>query len=287
MRNYKNLTITTLVLLTFLCSGVTLFAQRRPPRGGHPPGLDPQFERREGGRPGQRPPFERGGPPHPGWNFLSSEMRFGEKTVKGTPFSADAVSENVQTLSNGIKLTQKSTGSIYRDSEGRMRREQELAAVGPLPTLGETPRIIFITDPVANVHYVLDVKNKQARKMRFSADGPPMKPPPTSSEAKTESLGKQTIEGVEAEGTRATITIPVGQIGNDQPIEIVSERWYSPTLQTVVITKYSDPRFGTRSYRLTNIKLEEPAKTLFAVPSDYSIEEGRYQGRGRRRSEDL
>ncbi len=287
MKNYKNLTIIALVLLTFLFSGVSVFAQRRPPRGNPPPGFDPQFGRGEGGGRGQRPPFEHGAPRNPGWSFLSSEMRFGEKTVKGAPFSAQAISENVQTLSNGIKLTQKSTGLIYRDGEGRMRREQELAGVGPFPSLGETPRMIFINDPVANVHYVLDAENKKARKMRYSADGPPMKPPPTSSEAKTESLGKQTIEGVEAEGTRSTIIIPIGQIGNDQPIDIISERWYSPTLQTVVMTKYNDPRFGTRSYRLTNIKLEEPPRTLFVVPSDYTVEEGNYRDRGRRKPEDL
>ncbi len=283
MKNYKNLTITTLVWLTFLLFTTAAFAQRRMP-GNPPPGFDPQFEH-GAGRPRQRP--DHNGPPNPGWSFLSSEMRFGGKTVKGAPYSAQAVSENVQTLGDGTKLTQKSVGLIYRDGEGRMRREQELGAVGPFPSSGDTPRMIFINDPVANVHYVLDAENKRARKMNFSAEAPPMKPPSLSSEAKTESLGKQTIEGVEAEGTRATITIPVGEIGNDRAIEIVSERWYSPTLQTVVMTKYSDPRFGTRSYRLTNIKLEEPARTLFTVPADYTIEEDNFPGRGRRKRGDF
>ena len=62
--------------------------------------------------------------------------------------------------------------------------------------------------------------------------------------AKKESLGKQLIEGVEAEGTRSTVTIAAGEIGNERAIEIVSERWYSPELQTVVMTRHSDPRFG-------------------------------------------
>lgn len=89
-----------------------------------------------------------------------------------------------------------------------------------------------------------------------------------------ESLGKQNIEGVEAEGTRDTITIPAGEIGNEQPIQIVSERWYSPELQTMVMTRHSDPRFGETSFRLTNINRSEPARTLFEVPSDYVIKEG-------------
>lgn len=90
---------------------------------------------------------------------------------------------------------------------------------------------------------------------------------------KKESLGKQSIEGVEAEGTRTTITIPAGDIGNERAIEVLSERWYSPELQVVVMTKHSDPRFGETTYRLTNINRSEPAKSLFEVPADFTIKE--------------
>jgi hypothetical protein len=51
---------------------------------------------------------------------------------------------------------------------------------------------------------------------------------------------------------RTTITIPAGEIGNERAIEIVSERWYSPELQLVVMTRHSDPRTGETVYRLTN-----------------------------------
>ncbi len=98
------------------------------------------------------------------------------------------------------------------------------------------------------------------------------KPGPNTNEVK-EQLGKQNIEGVEAEGTRTTVTIPAGDIGNERPIEIVSERWYSPELQLVVMTRHSDPRFGETTYKLTNINRTEPAKSLFEVPSDYTIKE--------------
>ncbi len=92
--------------------------------------------------------------------------------------------------------------------------------------------------------------------------------------AKNESLGKQNIEGVEAEGTRSTLTIPAGEIGNERPIEIVSERWYSTELQTVVMTRHSDPRFGETTYRLTNIDRSEPARSLFELPADYTLKTG-------------
>jgi TonB family protein len=90
---------------------------------------------------------------------------------------------------------------------------------------------------------------------------------------KTESLGKQSIEGVEAEGTRNTLEIPAGEVGNERPIEIVFERWYSPELQMVVMTRHADPRFGETTYRLTNINRSEPAHELFEVPADYTLQE--------------
>jgi hypothetical protein len=88
---------------------------------------------------------------------------------------------------------------------------------------------------------------------------------------KTEALGKQNIEGVIAEGTRTTTTIPAGQIGNERPIEVVSERWFSPELQTVVMTRNINPMSGESTYKLTNLRRGEPSKMLFEVPSDYTI----------------
>lgn len=90
---------------------------------------------------------------------------------------------------------------------------------------------------------------------------------------KIESLGKQTIEGVEAEGTRSTRSIAVGEIGNTLPIEIIEESWYSPDLQVLVMTKHSDPRSGVRTYRLTHIERSEPQRSLFEVPADYTFQD--------------
>jgi hypothetical protein len=94
------------------------------------------------------------------------------------------------------------------------------------------------------------------------------------SNSKTESLGKRLIEGVEADGTRTTVTIPAGEIGNERPIDIVSERWYSPELQVVLSLRHSDPRFGENHYYLTNIRRSDPSSSLFEIPSDYKVEEG-------------
>jgi hypothetical protein len=254
-------------------------------------------------------------PPPPGdFIFLATEMSFGGKLVKGIPYSAEAVTESTQTLSDGNRIINKTTASIYRDSEGRTRREQTFNAIGPFAKAGEPHQTIYISDPVAGTAYTLDPKSRIARKVapfRFKMAAPP--PPhaegkpgvrhegPTKFEfkiqpddkvmhkraaeagvkmgwvrnnnARVEDLGKQNVEGVEAEGKRTTVTIPAGEIGNERPIEIVSERWYSPELQTIVMTRHSDPRFGENSYRLTNINRSEPSPLLFGVPVDYTVQE--------------
>jgi hypothetical protein len=91
--------------------------------------------------------------------------------------------------------------------------------------------------------------------------------------AKKEALGEQMIEGVRAEGTRETRTIPAGKIGNERPIEIVSETWYSADLQMVVQSRHSDPRIGETIYRLTNIVMGEPDASQFQVPAGVTVQE--------------
>jgi hypothetical protein len=88
---------------------------------------------------------------------------------------------------------------------------------------------------------------------------------------KGEPLGKQMIEGVNAEGTRNVTTIETGAVGNDRPIQTSSERWYSEELQTVVMTKRTDPRTGEETFRLMNVRRGEPGAYLFQVPAGYQL----------------
>jgi hypothetical protein len=89
----------------------------------------------------------------------------------------------------------------------------------------------------------------------------------------TTSMGMKDIGGVRAEGTQTIATIPAGEIGNEKPIQIVSEKWFSPDLQNVVYSRQSDPRSGETIYRLNNIRRVAPAPELFAIPAGYTIRE--------------
>jgi hypothetical protein len=84
-------------------------------------------------------------------------------------------------------------------------------------------------------------------------------------------LGTKVVEGVQADGTRTTLTIPAGQIGNVNAIQIVDEVWRSPELQVIVHSEHSDPRMGTTVYSLQNISRSDPSPALFQVPADYTV----------------
>ena len=219
-------------------------------------------------------------------------------TVVDAPYSAEAVTEVTQMLADGNRIEQRTSATIARDSQGRMRREQHGVALGSFVAAGDQP-IVTITDPSTGVHLTLNYEQKVAYRskpvMRYFAAGPggekfeagratvmssrgatveaagsaagepswtiaappvdqlivdgrpfelavppppPPPPPPGMTAAarfdgqvSTETLAPREIEGIRAEGTRTTMTIPAGAMGNVLPIEVVSERWYSPELQ--------------------------------------------------------
>jgi hypothetical protein len=236
-----------------------------------PPGHD-VFYMRTGGGPGG---------PDDAIGFVGFEEDLGGKTVTGAPFSATISTQITQTLSDGNHINRTTTGNLARDSQGRTRRDMTLSAIGAWGTSGQSaPHVIFINDSVAGARYVLQPDKKLARKMlwreRGDRNGGPRSPrgQRQQNNVSTLSLGTQTINGVQAEGTRTTRTIPAGAIGNANPIVITNERWYSSELQTVVMSKRSDPFQGETTFQLTNIQRQEPEASLFQVPSDYAVEPG-------------
>src|SRR5271156_1533409 len=225
--------------------------------------------------------------------FLGFEAGLGDKTVTGSPFSASFSTVTTETLADGNQIKHSSTGTIARDSQGRTRRDLTLPAFGPMAVAGQAaPHVTFVNDPVAGTRYILEADTKTARQMPPPPDkaeftkeahrGGPGADAAADKETVATSLGTQTIGGVTAEGTRYTRTIPAGQIGNAKPIVIVTERWYSPDLQMVVMTKRSDPRSGDTTFTMSTIARTEPAANLFQVPADYAVTKAEPRGAFRR-----
>lgn len=86
--------------------------------------------------------------------------------VKDKPYSARGVTESTQTLADGNRIVQRNETRIFRDSQGRTRREQTLGGVGRWQTAGEPVTMITINDPVAGKSYVLDPVARTAREIK-------------------------------------------------------------------------------------------------------------------------
>ncbi len=201
--------------------------------------------------------------------------------VTGAPYSADTVVEHADATHIA---QQNTTQHVARDSQGRVRIEGKMT-----PT---APKLVQIFDPVAGFDYILDDQNKVAHRIAVLP-----RPPdeltggedrtvvvgntgvvasasvihPNDPRRSTEQLGKKTIEGVLAEGTRRTTTWPAGFRGSDHPLVDVTETWYSPELKAMVLSKTTSARAGENTVKLTNISRAEPDASLFQPPKDYKI----------------
>jgi len=100
------------------------------------------------------------------WSKLNVDFR---SVVTGAPYSAVAVMEHTQTLSDGNQIIRKSESAYYRDGEGRIRTEQKLDYLGNWTPTGTAPQLIMIADPVAGQSYTLDPGNRSGRVARYAA----------------------------------------------------------------------------------------------------------------------
>ena len=201
--------------------------------------------------------------------------------VLGKPLSATEVRRTEQTLSDGSHIVNSETELFYRDSQGRML------------TKTSTGSVIF--DPVAGFSYDLTMRNKTYTKSPASpsaavtiaaaahyssvnSESGQNKPSGAQANRKSgtsgviEDLPPQSLNGIYVKGSRVTITIPAGSIGNDHDLKVVNERWYSDDLKLLVKSSNSDPRFGVTTYEIANISQAAPDPSLFQIPPDYTEE---------------
>ncbi|HUI83965.1 MAG TPA: hypothetical protein VL240_07070 [Candidatus Binatia bacterium] len=222
------------------------------------------------------------GPGVGGGFFLHEEIGEGRKVVTGAPMTAVLTTTRDTALADGNTIHTEGQTTVYRDSEGRVRREVQFELA--TPATGATKRtMVVITDPVSGYRYMLNAQNKVAHQM-------PLRPPKPAGSAgrmhepewksggsnvTTEQLGAKTILGLQAQGTRVTRTIPAGQIGNAKPILVVTERWESTDLQIPLSMTHTDPMMGTVTAKVTSVNRAEPDPSLFQVPADYKVKAGK------------
>jgi hypothetical protein len=225
--------------------------------------------------------------------------------VKSAPYWADEVSESSRVLGDGTHIRQQSQVTVYRDSEGRVRRESPTEStiwdpvadviISLLPktmTAIQSPigkAFTKVTSDNATVAQLQKLTAELEASRKMMVNGNPvdtqtadvmkekldraMASVSKNSHSQTiwENLGQKSMEGVTIEGTRGTTTIETGAIGNDRPIRSTVERWSSSELQITMMQTTNDPRSGEETLRLVNIHRGEPSLDLFRVPPGYQV----------------
>ena len=197
------------------------------------------------------------------------------------PFSLLLQTEWVKTLADGGTITVVNERHIARDSKGRIYQERWYL----VPNNGKVESqmtTIQISDPNTHTHYncFMLEEPKQCVLSTFT--------PSTSAVYKFESpstgtlpneagstihdnLGKQLVSGVETIGTRDSVIYNPGVFGNDRKVTVEREFWYSPQLGINLLSRRSDPRFGTQTFSATNLILAEPDAHLFDLPPGFTV----------------
>ena len=178
-------------------------------------------------------------------------------------------------LADGNRIVHKSTTLLARDSTGRTRQE----------TKSDHGSVVYIYDPVEQRGYVLRPASKSAlivpRVAHMhrpptppappAAPTPPAPPAPPAAPAPPKGPDPAAVSVQPGRVVVRSGKSGAGAIGNEKPIAIVSERWFSPDLNVVVMSRNLDPRSGETVYRLTNVRRGEPSADLFKVPADYKL----------------
>ena len=200
--------------------------------------------------------------------------------VLHAPFSGEPERETSRTLPDGTHVNRVATDrgiKVWRDSQGRVRIEQSFLA----GRRANVPTLVQIDDPVGGVIYILDAATKTAHRAKVAvmaqrdvekiAAGRAMVVGIGPLPARPEDLGTQVIDGVTVQGTRTIRVDPPGSAGNDAPLTVTTETWFSTELDLAIRTIVSDPRAGTQTNSIVNLSRAEPDPTLFFPPVDYTV----------------
>jgi hypothetical protein len=188
--------------------------------------------------------------------------------IPGSPFSATVVIESQLEWPEGYTEIRRTINLIARDSVGRTHGETR--RLMPEYFHG-TPLLmnVHIFDPLTRIRTVYDPSQHVATQQTIP------KQPAAASLAnpsfRMEDLGVSSLNGLQTKGTRRVLTIPAKASGVGKRIEIEDEEWYSEDLHINLLVRHSDPRIGTNTIGVSNLKREEPPASMFEVPAGYKI----------------
>ena len=190
--------------------------------------------------------------------------------LTNAPFQATVTAEWTKHLPDGTTTVVKNHRLVVRDSRGRIYQERRTLVPDGSPQRSLIFRI-EISDPVTHTKYFCDPSLSECELRSYNM--PVTEPVIPAGEIANgtrylsrASLGTRTIEGLEAVGTRETVTIQTGVIGNNAPIDSTKEFWFSPKLDLNLQVLRLDPLHGDQLFNVTDLRLSEPDARLFVLP---------------------
>jgi len=202
--------------------------------------------------------------------------------IFNAPYSAKRHFISYTKKADGTVTRDESGGSEARDSQGRTFSAGErhwTYSEGTKRVLG-SEMLYRIDDPVANTEIKWDSTSKEATVIHSPQSDLKRDSLETSclcneqaaaSNTGVEKLGTRAIQGLVAEGTRSSYTVPIGLDQNDKPYIVVHDSWYSPKLKIVILETNDDPSSGSTRNELIDINLGEPDTKQYRPPTDYVI----------------
>lgn len=200
--------------------------------------------------------------------------------LPGKPFSGTDSVDWTRVLEDGSEVATHHDARLARDSQGRIYRER----VSILPANSSQKshvNEIQIMDPVAHTRTICEVA---ARHCNITSYNAPASIPPKpignfgndQRSVSREDIANDTIDGLDVIGKRETVTIAAGVEGNNRPVTIVEEAWYSSDLEVNLLVSRKDPRQGTVVVHVVDLSRSDPDPALFQVPANYTVSDTRH-----------
>jgi len=199
--------------------------------------------------------------------------------VPDKPFSGKSNIEWTRTLEDGSVIITHLQANLARDAQGRMYRERH--SFVPLTADPASPvNEIHLYDPVTRSQTLCNVHTKACVITNYFPETSFYLRPegPFANNTRSlarESLGSDKLEGQTVIGTRETLTVNQGVVGNNRPLVSTREFWFSAELQTNVMVTRLAPTTGKQVVWLSDISLSEPDPELFRVPAGYTVRDAR------------
>jgi hypothetical protein len=203
--------------------------------------------------------------------------------VTGKPFSGRDHIEWTRTLEDGSVITTHLYAYLVRDSQGRIYREHRTFV--PVNSGKQSRQIdIVLLDPVTHTRTTCILAKRRCTITGYHQSAK-FVPPPVGPQGKgtrylaREALGTDVIDDLSVIGTRETLTINAGVVGNNAPLITKKEYWYSPDLEINLLTSRKDPREGTQVIHVVDLSRTDPDPAIFRVPSNFVVEDHRQANR--------